>query len=146
MTLCDLTQYLHYLSPTEGGRQHDKKLADEYALHLPAGSVLRQDLGLLGHAPAGVVVEMPHKKPPKRELTFSQRLYNQLLNPLRVVIEHAHSGVKRLRMAADTLRLRGEWRRDTVMVVACGLHNLRVRSPQRAYRAPAPTKLDNSSE
>ena len=74
MTLCDVTQYVYYLSPTEGGRQPDKKLADEYALHLPAGSVLRQDLGLLGHAPAGVVVEMPHKKPPKRELTFSQKL------------------------------------------------------------------------
>ena len=45
MTLCDTTQYVHYLSPTEGGRQHDKRLADAYALHLPAGCVLRQDLG-----------------------------------------------------------------------------------------------------
>ena len=133
MTLCDATQYVHFLSATEGGRMHDKKLADEYPLHLPAGSVLRQDLGLLDHAPAGVVVEMPHKKPPKRELTFSQKLYNQLLSPLRVVIEHAHSGIKRLRMVKDPVRLRGEWVRDTVMVVACGLHNLRVRSPHRAY-------------
>lgn len=141
MTLCDATQYVHYLSPTEGGRQHDKRLADEYALHLPAGSVLRQDLGLLGHAPVGVVVEMPHKKPPKRELTFSQQLYNQLLSPLRVVIEHAHSGIKRLRMVGDTLRLRGEPVRDLVMVVACGLHNLRVRSPHRAYLAQASVKL-----
>ena len=146
MTLCDTRQYVHYLSPTEGGRQHDKRLADEYAVHLPAGSVLRQDLGLLGHAPAGVLVEMPHKKPPKRELTFSQQLYNQMLSPLRVVIEHAHSGIKRLRMVADTVRLRGEWRRDTVMVVACGLHNLRVRSALRAYFAPVPAKLSKSSE
>ena len=81
MTLCDDTQYVHFLSATEAGRLHDKKLADEYALHLPAGSVLRQDLGLLGHAPAGVLVEMPHKKPPRRELTFAQKLYNQLLSP-----------------------------------------------------------------
>ena len=56
MTLCDDTQYVHSLSATEAGRLHDKKLADEYALHLPAGSVLRQDLRLLGHAPAGVLV------------------------------------------------------------------------------------------
>ena len=146
MTLCDTTQYVQYLSPTEGGREHDKRLADAYALHLPAGCVLRQDLGLLGHAPAGVQVEMPHKKLPKRELTFSQQLYNQLLSPLRVVIEHAHSGIKRLRMVADTVRLRGEWRRDTVMVVACGLHNLRVRSPLRAYSAPVPANLCTSSE
>ena len=146
MTLCDTTQYVHYLSPTEGGRQHGKRLAGDYVLHLPAGCVLRQDLGLLGHAPAGIVVEMPHKKPPKRELTFSQQLYNQLLSPLRVVIEHAHSGIKRLRMVADTVRLRGEWRRDTVMVVACGLHNLRVPSPLRAYPAPVPAKFSISSE
>lgn len=107
MTLCDATQYVYFLSPTEGGRQHDKKLADEYALHLPTGSVLRQDLGLLGHAPAGVVVEMPHKKPPQSELTFAQKLYNHLLSSLRMVIEHAHSGMKRLRMVGDTVRLRG---------------------------------------
>ena len=112
----------------------------------PAGSVLRQDLGLLGHAPAGVLVEMPHKKPPKRELTFSQKLYNQLLSPLRVVIEHAQSGIKRLRMAQDTLRLRGEWMRDTVMVVACGLHKLCVTSPYCAYLAHPPAKLPNQSE
>ena len=146
MTLCDSTQYVYFLSATEGGRMHDKKMADEYALHLPAGSVLRQDLGLLGHAPAGVVVEMPHKKPPKRELTFSQRLYNHLLSPLRVVIEHAHSGIKRLRRAKGPLRLRGEWVRDTVMVVACGLHNLRVVSPQRAYLAHQRVNLLNQSE
>ncbi len=143
MTLCDQTQFVYFLSPTEGGRIHDKKMADEYALRLPVGSVLRQDLGLLGHAPAGVLVEMPHKKPPKQELTFAQKLYNQLLSPLRVVIEHAHSGIKRLRMAADTLRLRGEWARDTVMVVACGLHNLRVRSLHRAYLRRPPANSSN---
>ena len=82
MTLCDDTQYVYFLSATEAGRLHDKKLADEYALHRPAGSGLRQDRGLLDHAPAGVLVEMPHKKPPKRGLTFAQKLYSQLLSPL----------------------------------------------------------------
>lgn len=46
MTLCDSTQYVHYLSPTEGGCLHDKKLTDEYPLQLPPNSVLRQDWGL----------------------------------------------------------------------------------------------------
>lgn len=144
--MCDATQYLHYLSPTESGRLHDKRLADEHPLRLPAGSVLRQDLGLLGHCPPGVRVELPHKKPPKRELTFAQLLYNQLLRPLRVVVEHVHSGIKRLRMVRDTLRVRGEWFRDTVMVVACGLHTFRVVSPHRAYLARKRVKLVNQSE
>ncbi|AWM32021.1 hypothetical protein DDQ68_03945 [Hymenobacter nivis] len=141
-TLCDDTQYLHYLSPTESGRTHDKKIAAEHPLHLPVGSVLRQDLGLLGPAPAGVVVGMPHKKPPKGGLTFSQLIYNQMLSPLRVVIEHVHSGIKRLRMVRDKVRVRGDWFRDTVVVVACGLHNLRVRSPHRAHLAHGRTNLD----
>ena len=117
-------------------------MVDLYPLCLSVGSVLRQDLGFLGHRPPGVLIEMPHKKPPKGELTFSQLLYNQLLSPLRVVIEHVHSGIKRLRMVRDKLRLRGDWFRDTVMVVACGLHNLRVRSQHRAYLTHAPANLD----
>ena len=141
-TLCDDTQYLHYPSPTESGRVHDKKVADEYPLHLPVGSVLRQDLGLLGARPSEVLVEMPYKKPPKGELSFSQQLYNQLLSPLRVIIEHVHSGIKRLSMVRDKVRVRGNWFRDTVMVVACGLHNLRVRSPRRVYLARQPVNLD----
>jgi hypothetical protein len=32
------------------------------------------------------------------------------------------------------------------MVVACGLHNLRVTSPQRAYLAHPPVNLSNQSE
>ena len=146
MTLGGDAHYVHFLSATEAGRLHDKKRADEYALHRPAGSALRQDLELLGHALAGGLVEMPHKRPPKRELTFAQKLYNQLLSPLRVVIEHAHSGIKRLRMVAGTLRLRGEWVRGAVMVVACGLHNLRVGSPHRAGLTHPPVNLSNQSE
>ncbi|WP_157886978.1 hypothetical protein [Hymenobacter sp. PAMC 26628] len=65
---------------------------------------------------------------------------------MRVVIAYAHCGSKRLRMAQDTLRLRGEWVRDTVIVVACGLHNLRVTSPHRAYLAHPPVKIPNQSE
>ena len=114
---------------------HDKKIADEYPLELPTGSVLRQDLGFMGHYPAGVLIEMPYKKPKNGELSFSQLLFNQMLSPLRVVIEHTNSGIKRLRMIKDTLRLHSEWFRDTVMAVACGLHNFRVASPQRAYLA-----------
>lgn len=124
---------------------HDKKIADQYPLHLPLGSVIRQDLGFMGHHPVDVLVEMPHKKPKNGALTLSQLLYNQMLSPLRVVIEHTNSGIKRLRMIKDTLRLHSEWFRDTVMMVACGLHNLRVSSPQRAYLAHERDKDQNYS-
>ncbi len=87
-------------------------------------------------------VEIPCKKPKNGELTFSQSLYNQMLARFRVVIEHVNSGIKRLRIVKDVLRLHNDWFRDTVLVVACGLHNLRVVSTQRAYGS---RKRDNDN-
>jgi len=131
--LCDTTQYILYLSPTETGSTHDKAIADEYPIILPQGSVLKQDLGFVGHNPEGATVEIPFKKSKNSDLTFSQKIYNKLLNSTRVVIEHANSGVKRLRIVKDTIRIHSTEIRDTVLVVACALHNLRVLSDKRLY-------------
>lgn len=131
--LCDDNQYVLYLSPTESGAVHDKKIADEYPLSLPQGSVLRQDTGFEGHAPQGVIIEQPYKKPKNKELSFAQRLYNMMVSASRVVIEHANSGIKRLRIIKDTVRIHSSEVRDKVMAVACALHNLRVTSPMRSY-------------
>lgn len=132
--LCDQTQYIHYLSPTETGSVHDHKIAQEYPLTLPKGSVLKQDLGFLGHCPADVIVEMPFKTPKNGQLDFGQKLYNKILSSTRVVIEHANSGVKRLKMVKDTVRIHSTLFRDQLIVVACALHNFRVLSPYRDYK------------
>ena len=58
-------------------------------------------------------------------------------------MEHVHRGINRLHMVPDKPRVRGDWFRDTVMVVACGLYHLRVVSPHRAYLAHQHAKLDN---
>lgn len=113
---------------------HDKKIADEYPMLLPKGSILRQDTGFIGHNPVDIIVEIPFKKPRKKELSFSQLLYNQMLSPLRVVIEHVNSGIKRLRMLKDTIRLKETMKRDMVIAVACALHNFRTLSPSRNYK------------
>lgn len=39
----------------------DKTMADEYAIELPLHSVLRQDLGFVGHRPVGILIEEPFK-------------------------------------------------------------------------------------
>ena len=83
-------------------------------------------MGFVGHAPAGVSIEMPFKKPKNRDLTFGQKLYNQLFSTTRVVVEHANSGLKRVRMLQDVCRVHDAVVRDRIRVVACGLHNLRV--------------------
>jgi hypothetical protein len=49
-------------------------------------------------------------------------------------VEHALAGVKRSRIVKDILRNTKEGWSDLVMVVACGLHNLRVRYRKRRLR------------
>jgi DDE superfamily endonuclease len=110
---------------------HDITIAREYPLVLPQGSVLKQDLGFVNHYPLGVIVEMPFKKPRNGSLTFGQAIYNKIFNSTRVVIEHANSGIKRIRMVKDIIRIHATNFRDLIMSVACGLHNLRITSGLR---------------
>ena len=42
------------------------------------------------------------------------------------MVEHVIAGVKRCRIVKDVLRLTKDGISDLVMVIACGLHNLRV--------------------
>ena len=83
----------------------------------------------IGHNPLGIIIERPFKKPIRHELTFSQLLYNQLLSPMSVVIEHANSGVKRLKIIKDIVRLHTTQIRDKIMAIPVALHNFRVVSP-----------------
>ncbi len=49
-------------------------------------------------------------------------------------MEHALAGVKRSRVVKDVLRNTKDGFSDLAMVVACGLHNLRVQQRQRPLR------------
>ena len=56
-----------YLSPTEPGHIHDKKLADEQAITYPAGATLGKDTGFQGYEPKAVITYQPKKS--KRQST-----------------------------------------------------------------------------
>ena len=131
--LCDDVGYVHFLSWTYEGKIHDKALADAEALVFPAGLVLRQDTGYQGYAPEGTLVSQPTKKPRKAELNATQKLVNQSISTMRVVVEHAIGSIKRLHGLGHGLRLRGWSIRDSLMQAGTGLHNLRVTSPYRSY-------------
>ena len=131
--LCDDVGYVHFLSLTYEGKVHDKALADAEALHFPQGLLLRQDTGYQGYAPPGVLVLQPTKKPRKAELSSGQKLVNQSISTMRVVVEHAIGGIKRLHCLGHKLRLGGWSIRDSLMLAGTGLHNLRVSSPFRQY-------------
>ncbi len=55
------SQKVVYLSPTQPGRKHDKKLADEAAIVYPPGATLGKDTGFQGYSPPGVLAWQPKK-------------------------------------------------------------------------------------
>jgi len=67
-------------------------------------------------------------------LTPAEKRTNRKLARVRVRGEHALSGVKRARVVKDVLRNTKEGFSDLAMVIACGLHNLRIRIRKRALR------------
>jgi hypothetical protein len=50
-----------YLGPTEPGKTHDKKLADESGIRYPTGATLGKDTGFQGYEPAKVATAQPPK-------------------------------------------------------------------------------------
>ena len=69
-----------------------------------------------------------------KELTETDKFLNRLISRVRIVIENVICGIKRCQIVKDTLRLTKENISDTVMEIACGLHNLRV-----TFRQPIQT-------
>jgi hypothetical protein len=67
-------------------------------------------------------------------LTPAEKRTHRKLARVRVRGEHALSGVKRARVVKDVLRNTKDGFSDLAMVIACGLHNLRVHIRRRALR------------
>lgn len=126
LLLSDEQNRILYLSPTVAGSIHDKALADEMELKFLPKQSLLLDLGFIGYQPEGALTILPFKKPRQGELSKSDKRYNRLLARLRVKVEHVMAGVKRVRIVKDKIRLHGQQVRDQLMLIACGLHNLRI--------------------
>jgi len=123
-----------YLSPTQPGKKHDKKQADEAAIVYPPNATLGKDTGFQGYNPSGVLAWQPKKKPKGQDLSAVDKQLNALLASARIMVEHTLSGVKRCHIVKDVFRNTKVGFTDTVMEVACALHNLRVH-----FRHPVPT-------
>lgn len=55
------TKKVVYLSPTESGKNHDKKIADKNEIAYPYGATLGKDTGFQGYEPPGVITFQPKK-------------------------------------------------------------------------------------
>lgn len=55
------TRKVVYLSPTEVGKTHDKKMVDQQPIAYPSAATLAKDTGFQGYEPKGVVTYQPKK-------------------------------------------------------------------------------------
>lgn len=120
------TKKIVYLGPTEIGKKHDKKMADESAIAYPPGATLGKDTGFQGYEPAGVITFQPKKKPKGKELSLADKWMNKILSGARVIVENCIGGAKRCRIVKDVFRNTKPGFSDLVMEIACGLHNFRM--------------------
>lgn len=124
--IVDQQSQILFLSSTYPGSVHDKTLADEAGHRYPDETVLIGDLGYQGYDSSNISLIRPHKKPKNGELTQQQKQENTEISRIRVPVEHVMAGIKRLNIIKEKIRLRIQYVRDLVMLIACGLHNLRT--------------------
>lgn len=124
---------IKYLSNTHEGKKHDKKLCDEDGICPPQGSHLYRDSGFQGHHLEGVVIHQPKKKPRGGQLSEQDKVQNRLISQVRIGVEQVISGVKRCHIVKAVFRNTKLGYDDTVMELACGLHNFRSHCRLQAY-------------
>lgn len=116
-----------YLSPTYPGRVHDKMICDTEELLFEKKTSVFVDLGFLGLTSAIAQIVLPHKHKKNKELSQEEKLQNKWQSKVRVKVEHTIAGVKIFRKAKEKYRGRMMAREDTVMLIACALHNLKLK-------------------
>lgn len=121
-----------FCSPTVPARRHDKKVAEQSGLRLPAGVTMLGDNGFAGYEAGPASVVTPWKRTGGRRLHWKRKAFNRLLGRQRVRVEHTLASVKRLRILRDDFRNRRKGMVDEVMVIGCALHNYRWNCRQAA--------------
>jgi hypothetical protein len=128
--LCDEYQFIHFLGFTWRGAIHDKAMAEQElpALErLPAQDVwMVKDTGYQSYCPEGVILLEHFKAKRGHPLSKLQKQINTWVSSIRVTVEHAIGGVKRLRLVSEKWRGKAHGRIDKAMAIAAGLHNLRT--------------------
>jgi hypothetical protein len=125
-------QYILAASEEAPGSKHDKKILDEAALSCTTPLPISADKGFQGLEVGSALVVTPFKRKrkkkgqPREELTSEQKEHNRALAKTRISIEHSNAGFKRNRSVTEVLRNTRKGMSDRLMMVAMGLHNLRV--------------------
>ena len=123
---CDEKKRVLFLSPTQPGRVHDKRMAEKSGVfeHLPPQVTAWVDRGFQGVQQGYPNTQIPHKKKKNQPLSSSQTQENQTLAALRITVEQAIGGIKRFQCLKQPYRNRlSQGWDDTFILLAAGLWN-----------------------
>lgn len=128
IVLTDENRQILCLSNTKRGRRHDKRLSDNIGLqHLPEDVTLWADTGFAGTQHIHSQTMMPKKKRKNKPLTQEIKSENQTISGVRILVEHAISGLKRMGSVSGKYRNTTPNFDDSLTLVSAGLWNLHLR-------------------
>lgn len=125
--MVSLTEEILYLSPTYGGSVHDKKMCDLEQVDFLKETMVIMDLGYKGFTSGTAKIIMPHRRKKNQKLDEAQEQWNKWVSKIRVKVEHVIASVKIFRKVKEKFRGRLFAREDRIMLIACGLHNLKLK-------------------
>lgn len=119
-----------FLGQTKPGSIHDYKLLKkedifEYISNTTTSWLDKGFQGIREQFPQ-LQVMIPYKKKPNKSLTLYEKEQNRIINGIRILVEHAFAGVKRLGVVSQRYRNKSNELADTFMLLACGIWNLHV--------------------
>jgi hypothetical protein len=120
-------QKILFVSPSKAGRYHDKNMLDKETSFrfLPPECCLWVDKGFQGIQHQYKNIMMPKKKLPKGQLTAIEKEENRVISALRMPIENAFAGLKRMNCLYQVYRNRNG-QDDKFIFLAAGLWNLNL--------------------
>lgn len=113
------------VSSTEKGKIHDKNQLDQtgWDNKLPKNVKRYGDLGYLG-MPTDTW-NLPHKKPPKQELTKKQKKENKKLAKKRIYVEHGIRGIKIFKRVGEKITIKSDELLSNAILAATNLYNFK---------------------
>jgi len=127
LVITEKNKRVGFLSKTVCGKTHDFTMLKELANpnKMPAKIKKHLDLGFKGFSKQFPEhkISMPKRKPRAKELTEFVKEQNKKKSSMRVLVENALAGVKRLRIVTDVFRNKKKDFDDQAMFISCGLWN-----------------------
>ncbi|WP_440864604.1 transposase family protein [Symbiopectobacterium purcellii] len=130
LIMTDETRQIGFIPMSKNGRRHDKRLLDKVDIirHIPPEVTIWADTGFQGIDKQHPNTQIPKKGTRKRPLSPEQKQENKIISGIRITVEHAIAGIKRLGCMTQILRNRRPFIDDTFLLLSAGLWNFHLRT------------------